>query len=372
MHGIPCVMMRGGTSRGPFFHAKDLPADPAARDRLLVGLMGSGHELEIDGIGGGSPLTSKVAIISPSKLPGVDVDYLFAQVHIMNRTVDTGPNCGNMLAAVGPFAIEQGLVPAKPGETLIRIHNVNTGKIIEAAIQTPGGAVTYAGTTRIDGVPGTAAPVKLAFLDGAGSKTGALFPSGNRAELIKGVRVTCIDMSMPMVLIPAEAMGKTGHEGAAELDADTALMARMEAIRQEAGRRMGFGDVTGKVVPKIGLVARPAREGTIAARYFVPWSCHKSFATTGSVCVATASVLEGTVAHDVAATAPLSPSGEKLATLEHPSGSISVALELEGPAEAPVSRAGVLRTARRLFAGTVYAPDEVAAIAVAPQELVEA
>jgi len=352
MHAIPCVLMRGGTSRGPFFRAEDLPADPAARDALLVGLMGSGHELEIDGIGGGSPLTSKVAIIGRSQKPGVDVDYLFAQVHIMDRTVDTGPNCGNMLAAVGPFAIEQGLVPATDAETVVRIHNVNTGKIIEAIIQTPGRQVTYAGDTRIDGVPGSAAPVKLAFLDGAGSKSGALFPSGARSEEIDGVTVTCIDMSMPMVLIPATAMGKTGHESAAELDADTATIARMEAIRQEAGRRMGFGDVRGKVVPKIGLVAPPARDGTIAARYFVPWSCHKSFATTGSVCVATASVLDGTVAHAVA-----KQRNDLVATLEHPSGSIAVALELGGPPEAPVSRASVLRTARRLFSGTVYAPE---------------
>lgn len=364
MKAIPCVLMRGGTSRGPFFDAADLPADPEARNAVLIGVMGAGHELEIDGIGGGNPLTSKVAIISRSALEGVDVDYLFAQVTVHERSVDTAPNCGNMLAAVGPFAIERGMVRATLGETLVRINNVNTGKIMEAIVQTPAGQVTYAGTARIDGVPGHAAPIKLAFLDGAGAKSGKLFPSGARAEVINGVRVTCIDMSMPMVLIPAAAVGKTGHETAAELDADIELMKRMEAIRLEAGLRMGFGDVTGKVVPKIGLVAPPRNGGTIAARYFVPTSCHKAFATTGSVCVTTASVIEGTVVHEQARPAPVTASGALLSTIEHPSGQLAVELELGGPEESPVRRASVIRTARRLFEGTVFAPDPSPADAI--------
>ncbi|WP_323150025.1 PrpF domain-containing protein, partial [Pseudomonas oryzihabitans] len=231
MQRIPCVLMRGGTSKGPFFHASDLPSDPALRDEMLIDLMGAGHELEIDGIGGGSPQTSKVAIISPSSHADADVDYLFVQVMVADRRVDTAPNCGNMLCAVGPFAVEQGLVAARDGKTLVRIRNLNTDSFVDALVHTPGGVVRYEGDTAIDGVPGTAAPVQLTFLDAVGSKTGKLFPTGQATDVFDGVPVTCIDMAMPMMIVDARHLGVTGSERPAELDADTGLLARLEALR---------------------------------------------------------------------------------------------------------------------------------------------
>ncbi len=240
---IPCVLMRGGTSKGPFFLNSDLPSDPRQRDELLLEMMGSGHPLEIDGLGGGNSLSSKVAIVGPSTRDGADVDYLFAQVKVLERAVDTGPNCGNMLSAVGAFAIEKGLISAQRGETTVRVHNVNTGKIIEARIQTPGGELRYQGETAIDGVPGTAAPVYLAFLEAVGAKTGMLLPSGTPQEIINGVPVSLIDGATPVVIARAENFGLTGSESAAELDASREFMAQLEEIRIEAGRRMGLGDV---------------------------------------------------------------------------------------------------------------------------------
>jgi 2-methylaconitate cis-trans-isomerase PrpF len=360
---VPCILMRGGTSRGPFFLADDLPRDPAARDRALLDIMGAGHPLQVDGIGGGNPLTSKVAIISRSTRPGVDVDYLFAQVSVTERMVDTKPNCGNMLSAVGPFAIERGLVPVRGEETAVRIHNVNTAKDIEAVIQTPGGRVRYDGDCRISGVPGTAAPILLGFLDAAGSKTGALLPTGHVREMIDGVEVSCVDMAMPVVFMQAAALGVTGAESPAELDANTALMARMEAIRLQAGERMGLGDVSKSVIPKLTLVAPPRAGGTMLARYFMPWSCHTAFATTGGICAATAAALPGSVVHQVA---PL-PEGRVVdALIEHPSGVITVGIVRE--ADGAIRYASTLRTARKLFAGEVFyedhgAPAEMAMVA---------
>jgi 2-methylaconitate cis-trans-isomerase PrpF len=350
----PCVMMRGGTSRGPYFRATDLPSDPAERDRFLVSVMGAGHELQVDGIGGGNPLTSKVAIVGPPTHPHADVDYLFAQVGVMERSVDTSPNCGNMLSGVGPFAIEQGLVPAGDGTTTVRIHNVNTGKLIEADIQTPGGRITYEGSARIDGVPGTAAPIHLTFLDAAGAKTGSLLPSGHAIDVIDGIETTLIDAAMPLIILRARDMGKSAQETPAELDSDRAFMQRLQAIRLEAGRLMGLGDVAHKVIPKPVIIGNPSRGGDIAARYFVPHSCHKALAVTGSVGIATACATPGTLASAFLPDATLPRS----VTIEHPSGSIELRLS-QRPGETSV-RVSLLRTARRLFEGTVFGSiDEV-------------
>ena len=297
---IPCVLMRGGTSRGPYFLASDLPSEPAERDEVLLQVMGSGHELQVDGIGGGHPLTSKVAIISPSKVPGADVDYLFAQVNVRERFVDTSPNCGNMLAGVGPFAITRGLVQAHDPVTSIRIYNRNTGKIIEAVVQTPGAIVTYDGDARVDGVPGTGAPIVLNFLDAAGAKTGKLLPTGNPVDVIDGIEVSCVDLASPLVFVRAADLGKTGYESKRELDADPALIARIEPLRRAAALRMGLGDVSGKVLPKFAIVAPPRNGGTLAARYFVPWNCHSAFAVTGALCLGAAARIPGTVAYEVA------------------------------------------------------------------------
>ena len=258
--GLPCVLMRGGTSRGPFFVGSDLPADITARDAVLLSAMGAGHELQIDGLGGGNPLTSKVAIVSKSTRPGIDVDYLFAQVKVGERAVDTSPNCGNMLSGVAPFAIEKGLVAARHGLTSVRIYNINTGKVIDSTVMTPDGRVTYDGDCRIDGVPGAAAPIELTFLDAAGAKTGRLLPTGKPLDRICGVDVSCVDAATPLVIMRAGEFGKTASETPAELDADRAFMARINEIRILAGALMGLGDVTNLVIPKPVIIGA-ARHG---------------------------------------------------------------------------------------------------------------
>ncbi|MDF3856409.1 hypothetical protein BDE18_2388 [Paracoccus pantotrophus] len=343
---IPCVMMRGGTSKGPFFLRSDLPSDPQQRDQLLIEIMGSGHPLQIDGIGGGNTLSSKVAIVGPATREGADVDYLFAQVNVLERLVDTGPNCGNMLSAVGAFAIEQGLVAAENGETRVKVHNVNTGKIIEARIQTPGGELRYQGDAQIDGVPGTAAPVYLAFLEAIGAKTGMMLPSGTPHEIIDGIPVSLIDGATPVVIARAEAFGLTGSESAVELDANRDFMTKLEEIRIEAGRRMGLGGVRGSVLPKPVLIGAPKNGGSLAVRYFTPHTCHSSLATTGAVSVAIAATLPdsivGTALSDLRYPADL--------TFEHPTGRMDVRVELdEAAGGGPI--VFVTRTCRRLFEG---------------------
>lgn len=352
---IPCTLMRGGTSRGPFFLRTDLPRSPEERDAILLSILGAGHELQVDGLGGGNPLTSKVAIVGPSTRPDADVDYLFAQVKVTERVVDTSPNCGNMLSAVGPFAIERGLVAATPGETVLRIHNVNTGKVIVSRVQTPDGHVTYDGEATIDGVPGTAAPIYLTFLDVAGAKTGRLLPSGNARDTFDGIEASCVDAAMPLVILRAEDFGKTGHEKPADLDADRPFMERLERIRREAGLAMGLGDVSGLVVPKPVLLGRGTAPGAIVARYFMPHACHKALAITGGVGIATACVTPGTVAS--AFVSALEP--PCTLTIEHPSGKLD--LHLDRAADGKTPDVSVLRTARRIFEGAAYASVEVPA-----------
>lgn len=359
-HSIPCILMRGGTSKGPYFKGADLPADPQARDRVLLAAMGSPDKRQIDGLGGSDTLTSKVAIVTPSTREGVDVDYLFAQVSVDQPVVDVAPSCGNMLSGVGPFAIETGMVKAQQGETPVVIYNVNTDSRIEAVVQTPGGVVTYDGDTAIDGVPGTAAPIRLNFMDIVGSKTAGLLPTGHASEAIDGVDVTLIDVAVPMMILRAADVGKTGYETAAELDADRELFARIEAMRMEAGRRMGLGDVTGKVVPKVALLA-PARDGNaISARYLVPHKTHAAMAVTGGLCIASCCAVAGTVAEGIAR---MSPDNDQTVVVEHPSGVFEIALSVDGEGTATVVKGGVVRTARKLMAGEVYVPAETLAAA---------
>lgn len=352
---IPCMLMRGGTSKGPFFLASDLPEDVATRDQVLLSVMGSPDIRQIDGIGGGNTLTSKAVIVGSSARPGIDIDYLFAQVSITDNTVDTGPNCGNMLSAVAPFAIERGLVAAVDPQTSVRIFNINTNKVIEAIVQTPGGRVTYDGAVQVDGVPGTGAGVVLKFLDGAGAKTGQLLPTGNAIDIIDGVAVSCVDFTTPMVFIAAASVGKTGHESKAELDGDSALLARLEQLRLKAALLMGMGDVAAKVLPKLALLSSPRAGGTISSRYFVPWNCHAAHAATGATCVAAACCIPGTVA---ALIVPTVAGNERIVTIEHPAGKIETCVHLQ---EAPdgtipvIGSAGIVRTARPLFSGQVFA-----------------
>ena len=346
---IPCVIMRGGTSRGPCFLAQDLPSNSRDRDEVLLSVVGAGHALQIDGIGGGNPLTSKVAIVGPSTRPDADVDYLFVQVAVLKRTVDTSPNCGNMLSAVGPFAIEKGLVKALDGRTYVRIHNVNTGKVVEAIVQTPRHVVTYEGDTCIDGVPGSAAPIFMKFLDVAGAKTGKLLPTALARQVIQGVTVTCIDAATPLVLIKASDLGKTARESPAELNADADFMRRLEEIRLIAGEAMGMGDVSRSVIPKPVLLGKSHTERGISVRYFMPHACHTALAITGAVGIATACLTNGTIAADCVSNA-IPPF--KL-ILEHPSGKLE--LEIEPRSEGEPPSISVLRTARRIFDGYAYA-----------------
>ena len=293
---VPCTLMRAGTSRGPFFLREWLPADDEARDQALIGAIGASDPLQLDGVGGGSSLNSKVAIVSRSKEPGCDLDYLFAQVGLGQRSVDTRPNCGNMLSGVLPFAIEQGLVAAGEGTTTAVVFNVNTRSRIEVTVRTPGGRITYEGSTRIDGVAGTAAPIHLNFLDAWGAVTGSVFPTGRRVDIIDGVPVTCIDAAMPLMIVRADSLGVAGTESPIELDANRALLERLEELRLQAGRMMGLGDVSNSVVPKPVLVSAGEGADSITSRYFTPRRCHASHAVTGAIGVASAFALPGTVA----------------------------------------------------------------------------
>lgn len=354
--GIPCLFMRAGTSRGPFFKLSDLPVDTAARDRVLLAAMGSPDARQINGLGGAVTVASKVAIVSKSTRPGVDLDYLFAQVDIEKPMVDTNPSCGNMLSGVLPFAIETGLFPAMDGETRAMIYNVNTQSRIEAIVQTPGGYVAYEGRAEIAGVPGTAAPIVLNFMDVVGSISGKMLPTGNLRDTIQGVEITCIDVAMPMILFNADDLGLDGTEGKAGIDSNRELMARIESIRREAGQRMGFGNVTDKVIPKVGILSAPRQGGAITSRYLTPLALHPAHAVTGAVCVASACALKGSVAHAVAA-----PSAENPRTIwiEHPSGQIDVRLSTTGTGPAMDVVAGTLRTARPIMRGEVLVPSRL-------------
>ena len=357
---IPCMVMRGGTSKGLYFLASDLPSDPAARDAVLLAAMGSPDERQIDGMGGSHPLTSKVAVVSPSALPDADVDYLFLQVVVNKAEVSDSQNCGNILAGVGPFAIEAGLVPACEGTTDVRIHMVNTGSTAIARVETPNKQVNYQGAARIDGVPGTAAPVAIDFQDIAGSSCGSLLPTGNVVDLIEDTQVTCIDNGMPVVLLNAKDFGLTGNEAPAELEANEALKRRVERIRLAAGPLMKLGDVSTKTVPKMSLVSPPQSGGMINTRTFIPHRVHEAIGVLGSVSVATACLMPGSVAQQVISVEVVD--GSCSLEVEHPTGFFTVEMEVSGsqsPQSIEIMRAALLRTARLLMRGEVMIPDSV-------------
>ena len=354
---IPCTLIRGGTSKGPFFLASDLPSDLAVRDRVLLAAMGSPDARQIDGLGGADPLTSKVAIISRSSRPGIDVDYLFAQVALDRALVDVTPNCGNMLAAVGPFAIERGLVAAHAAVTPVHIYMVNTGNLALAHVPTPGGSVTYEGDTAIAGVPGTAAAIRIDFLDTAGSVCGRLLPTRHPVDQLDGIPATLIDNGMPVVVLRASDFGKCGYERPAELDGDEIFKARLETIRLLAGERMGLGDVRAKLIPKMTLIAPPRQGGEVMTRTFIPHKCHAAIGVLGAVTVATACVLPGSVASGLVRTLR---ADEKRLSIEHPSGEFSVEIEVEQTGdELKVRRSSLIRTARALFQGEALVPASV-------------
>jgi len=354
---IPCTLMRGGTSKGPFFLASDLPSDVQLRDRVLLAVMGSPDGRQIDGIGGADPLTSKVAIISRSLRPGIDVDYLFAQVSIDRPLVDVTPNCGNMLAGVGPFAIERSLVSSRDSVTPVKIYMVNTGNVAVAHVPTPDGEVSYEGEASIAGVPGSSAAIRIDFLDSAGSVCGALLPTGNAVDELDGIEATLIDNGMPVAVLRAAEFGKSGYETPAELDADREFKQHLEQIRILAGERMGLGDVRSKVVPKMTLVAPPRKGGDLTTRTFIPHRCHAAIGVLGAVTVATACVLPGSVASRIFAAreGPV-----KRLSVEHPSGEFSLEIEVdETSGDLRVVRSSLIRTARALFRGEVLVPASI-------------
>ena len=350
--GIPCIWMRGGTSKGGIFNAADLPSDTAQRDQVLLEIMGSPDDRQIDGMGGADPLTSKVGIVKKSSHPECDVDYLFLQVFVDQAIVTDSQNCGNILAAVGPYAIEQGFVSITEDVTQVSVFMENTGQIAVLQVQTPDGKVTYKGGSSIDGVPGTSAPVTCEFKETAGSTCGALYPSGNLKDSVDGVDVTLIDNGMPVVILRASDFGISGTESRDELDGNTALKRRLEEIRLQVGPLMNLGDVTEKSVPKMSLVSAPMHHGCISTRTFIPHRCHASIGVLGAVSVATAAITPGTVAYPLAEV----PDGdEKTLPVEHPTGEMTVVAYMNGDG---LQSAALLRTARKLFEGTVYPLEE--------------
>lgn len=358
LKSIPCTWMRGGTSKGLFFHERDLPAERELRDRVLLAAMGSPDTRQIDGVGGAHPLTSKVAVIRRSSGEHADVDYLFLQVMVDRAEVSDSQNCGNILAGVGPWAIENGLVPVAGDVTPVRIHMLNTASIAVAYVPTPNGAVEYEGDARIDGVPGTAAAIPLEFLNVAGSSCGSLLPTGSVLDEIDGVSVTCIDNGMPVVVLRAEDFDLSGDETPEQLESNAALRARIEAIRLAVGPRMNLGDVIKKTVPKLCLVSSPRHGGAISTRTFIPHRVHEAIGVLGAVSVATACVTPGSVAAQVARLA--SKQTAQRIEVEHPTGFFTVDIDVsveEGRVK--VRRSALLRTARKLMTGCVFVPRRV-------------
>lgn len=351
MTQAPVMWMRGGTSKGGYFLASDLPADTAARDAFLLGVMGSPDPRQIDGMGGADPLTSKVAVVKKSEREGIDVDYLFLQVFVDQAIVTDAQNCGNILAGIGPFAIERGLVAATGDETSVAIFMENTGQAAVATVQTPGGVVTYSGDARIDGVPGSHAPVPLEFRDTAGSSCGALLPSGNVVDVIEGINCTLIDNGMPCIVIKAQDVGATGYETREELESEAfaELRRKIEAIRLVAGPIMNLGDVKEKSVPKMMLVAPPKDGGAVCVRSFIPHRAHATIGVLAAVSVATSCLLEGSPAAEVA---NIPEGNRKTLSVEHPTGEMSCVLEVSDSGE--VTSSALLRTARKLMDGVVF------------------
>jgi 4-oxalomesaconate tautomerase len=355
---IPCSLLRGGTSKGLYFHAKDLPDDVTTRDAVLLAAMGSPDAREIDGMGGGHPLTSKVAVVRASTREDADVDYLFLQVWPDRAEVSDNQNCGNLLAGVGPFALEEGLIAASDGTTDVRIWMQNTESLAVASVQTPAGAVRYDGEARIDGVPGEAAPVPIEFLNIAGSTCGALLPSGHAVDVIEGVRVTCVDNGMPVVCLRADDVGLTGYEEPSEIEANRAACDQVERIRLAAGVLMNLGDVNNQTVPKVSLLAPAKNGGVVSTRTFIPKRVHEAIGVFGAVSVATACLVPGSVANEVADL--ISSGGSVTLDVEHPSGYFSVSMDVSVvDGQVIVNSAALLRTARLLMRGDVFVPASV-------------
>ncbi len=350
--GVRCMIMRGGSSKGAYFLRDDLPADPRERDNLLLRIMGSGDARQIDGMGGAHPLTSKVAIVGTGT-NGADIDYLFLQLGVEENVVSDRQNCGNLLAGVGPFAVERGLVEVAPDidNVAFTIYMQNTASTATATFTTASGMPVYEGGTAISGVPGLASAVRLTFDDIAGSSTGSLLPTGNARDSVAGVDCTLVDNGMPVVVLRADAVGTTGYESCAALEANRTLRTTLENIRLQAGQLMNLGDVADTTVPKLTLVAPPRIGGDISTRTFIPHRCHDAIGVLGAVSVATAALLPGSPASEV-----LTSSASGTVMLEHPTGTFEASIVVRSDDTATtVESAGIVRTARKLMDGIVFA-----------------
>ena len=355
-HAIPYMQLRGGSSKGLYFCASDLPADPVLRNKVLIAAMGS-DKSQIDGLGGADPLTSKVAIVGLSDSPDADIDYLFAQVVVGGDRIDTTPNCGNILAGVAPFAIEAGLIEPTGDSTTVRINMLNSGSQCELVVRTPNGKVEYQGDACIDGVPGSGAPIACNYLNIAGSACGGLLPTGSRIDIVDGIEISCIDNGMPVVVLRAEDMGISGYESPAELNTNEALKSKLQSIRLQIGPKMNLGDVEGAAVPKMCMISPPLKDGICHTRTFIPYKCHSAIGVLGAVSAATAAIIPGTVAEGIA-TVPAGAS--KTLSVEHPSGEFSINLHVDEQTDPPqVLKAGLLRTARLLSRGELYVSEHI-------------
>ena len=355
-HAIPYMQLRGGSSKGLYFCASDLPADPVLRNKVLIAAMGP-DKSQIDGLGGADPLTSKVAIVGLSDSPNADIDYLFAQVVVGGDRIDTTPNCGNILAGVAPFAIEAGLIEPTGDSTTVRINMLNSGSQCELVVRTPNGKVEYQGDACIDGVPGSGAPIACNYLNIAGSACGGLLPTGSRIDIVDGIEISCIDNGMPVVVLRAEDMGISGYESPAELNTNEALKSKLQSIRLQIGPKMNLGDVEGAAVPKMCMISPPLKDGICHTRTFIPYKCHSAIGVLGAVSAATAAIIPGTVAEGIA-TVPAGAS--KTLSVEHPSGEFSINLHVDEQTDPPqVLKAGLLRTARLLSRGELYVPEHI-------------
>ncbi|MGH3731999.1 MAG: 4-oxalomesaconate tautomerase [Acidimicrobiales bacterium] len=355
---IRCSVIRGGTSKGLYFHAEDLPEDRETRDAVLLAAMGSPDEREIDGMGGGHPLTSKVAVVTPSKRENADLDYLFLQVWPDRAEVADNQNCGNLLAGVGPFALEEGLIKRTGDVTPVRIWMENTDSLAVAQVPTPEGYVEYEGDAHIDGVPRAHAPIPIEFVDVAGSTCGALLPTGRALDTVGGVAVTCIDNGMPVVCVAAADLGLRGDESPAEIESNADACARVEALRLEAGQLMNLGDVTNKTVPKVSLLSSATQGGALTTRTFIPQRVHEAIGVLGAVSVATACLIPGSVAHGLTDLSTFD--GTRSLDIEHPTGYFTVDLDVDVVGnEVTIRRCALLRTARLLMRGEVFVPHAV-------------
>lgn len=358
MMKIPCFIMRGGTSKGLFFLEKHLPTDISLRREVILQALGAGNPRGIDGMGTLDPLSNKIAIIRTSNTVGIDIDYLFLQADLKRRLLDDSVNCGNIISAVAPYAVESGLIKVESGEKKIKVRNLNTNVIVESTIITRNGKVAYDGDFKIDGVPGTGAPIRLDFINSAGSVTGNLFPTGKKIDVIEGINVSCVDVSVPLIIIPARELGIKGDESPDVLNKNKTLLNQIELIRRKIAIRANLGDVSSKVIPKISIISKPKKSGTITSRYFIPHQCHSTHAVTGSLALSAAIKIQGTTANRMLETECLNSSKElERIIIEHPAGKIQTEFAIkEVNDKYVIKKSSIIRTARLLFKGELILP----------------